>query len=290
MEHTERNSKIVITVMAALLIASLAGNLYYWDNNRDLAKEKAIVELQANSLLLGQSRDIAKLNKQIERTKRENESLTGRLTELNQSLNRKYTELGQMDASYNTQLQMLRDSMATQQYHWKKQTNSLTDEKMSYASQNKGLSHQVASLHDKIDGMVPSNALTVDGFRVEAEKRNNKETAKAKKVHTLTISFQVPPQFKLSGTQEVYLSLTDLQGIALITPIRTVNVYTPKEEKLIPIHAVKKVDFSRNRQGIAFTLEATDDIKPGLYRASVYTKENYMGAVEFQFRDSFWFF
>ncbi len=76
----------------------------------------------------------------------------------------------------------------------------------------------------------------------------------------------------------------------MIASLRTVNIATPESEKLIAVHAVKKVDFSKNPQRVVFAREETANIKPGLYRASVYTKDNYMGSTEFYFRDSFMFF
>jgi hypothetical protein len=138
--------------------------------------------------------------------------------------------------------------------------------------------------------MVPRSAVTADAFRVEARKRNEQATAKAKKVHTLTVSFHVPPVLRTDGEQEVYLSLTNLQDNVQFTPLRTAVLPGSGAGQTLPVHAVERVRFDQDLQRISFTLQPTDDLKPGTYRASVFTGDTYLGAVEFPFRDSFWFF
>ena len=50
MGQAKRNLKILTGILSALLLLTLAGNLYYRDKSRDIAREKARVEQQANSL------------------------------------------------------------------------------------------------------------------------------------------------------------------------------------------------------------------------------------------------
>lgn len=293
MGQTTRNLKIMTGVVAGFLLLTLAGTFYYWDRSRDIAREKVRVEQQANALLLGQSRDIDNLNKKISAAGKEKTSLTTEVDQLNESLDERNSRLAALNANYRSAASALtryKDSMQLEHSAWEDQTKKWTEENLSFVNRNTALDNELTLLRDQIQKMVPASVLTVDGFRVKAVKHNNKETAKAKKVHTLMISFQVPAYFTLSGSQEVYLSLTDLGGNSLLTPLRTVTVVTPDGEKLIPVHAVKTVDFNQKPQQTGFNLETEDEIKPGLYRASVYTQEGYLGAVEFGFRDSFWFF
>ncbi|MBC7571172.1 MAG: hypothetical protein H7319_15755, partial [Spirosoma sp.] len=56
------------------------------------------------------------------------------------------------------------------------------------------------------------------------------------------------------------------------------------------VHASQAVNFGQNPQRISFTITPATNVKPGVYRASVYTKDRYLGATEFGLRDSFWFF
>lgn len=293
MEQPNNNFKVLSGILAAVLVISIAAGIYYWDRSRDLAEEKERVEIQANSLLSGQSQDLDKLNKKIAAINQEKSSLTTQLDQLNQSLDQNNTRFANLNTTYRsatTALNRFKDSLETQRLAWTDQAKILADTNASYVSRNTALDQELTSLRDQMQRMVPASVITVDGFRVKAVKQNNKETAKAKKVHTLMISFQVPPHLNLTGSKEVYLGLTDLQGNALLTPLRTVTVSTPDAEKRMDVHAMQQIDFTQKPQRVGFTLETDDEIKPGLYRASVYTKDRYLGAVEFQFRDSFWFF
>ena len=100
----------------------------------------------------------------------------------------------------------------------------------------------------------------------------------------------VPPERGLRGRQDVYLSLTDGQNRPVLPPVRTVTVTLPSVNEVVPIHAVQVVEFGPQTQRIAFQFQPETTLPPGLYRAAVYTKDAYLGAVDFRFRDSFWFF
>lgn len=290
MENTNKKLKIVTGVMATLLLLSVAGGMYYRDKSRDLAEEKDRIEQKANLLLLGQSRDINNLNNRFETVQKENQSLTGKVKELNNLLNEKYAQLWELRSDNAAKIALLRDTIRTQLSQMQGERGMLTDKNLSLTSQNSTLGNQIAALNEKMQTMVPRSALTADAFRAEAIKRNEKVTAKAKKVHTLTVSCNVPPALGLEGTKEVYLSITDLQGNILMTPLRTATITAPDIHKTIPVHAVKSIDFGKSQQRVAFTIESTEDIAPGIYQASVFTTDDYLGTVEFEFRDSFWFF
>jgi hypothetical protein len=132
--------------------------------------------------------------------------------------------------------------------------------------------------------------LTGDGFRVEAVKSNQKETAKAKKVDALTISLTVPAELALTGQQTVYLSLTNEERTTAMPPLRSETINLSTTNEVVPVHAMQTVSFGQTEQRIVFRIEPQAALKPGLYRASVYTRTAYLGSVEFRFRDSFWFF
>lgn len=283
MPYTQRNFTIVTAVMATLLMLSITGGIYYWDKSRDLAQVKNRVEQPDNSLLLGQSRDIINLTNRYEQVKKENQSLTRQVKELNNLLNEKYAQLWELQSNSAANMLQLRDSVRAQLSQMQGESGQMTN-------QNSNLGSEITSLNEKMQTMVPRSALTADAFRIEAIKRNNKVTAKAKKVHTLTISFTVPPKLGLEGKQELYLSLTDLQGNLLMRPLRTATITGSELNKTIPVHAVKSIDFGKSIQRVAFSIESTEDIQAGIYQASVFTKDDYLGTVEFEFRDSLWFF
>jgi len=288
----ERNVKIATGVLTALLVLSTFGIIYYWDKSGDLALERNRAGQRADSLAAAKVRleaGIRELESELESVKEDTDSLTERVTDINGLLSRREAALRRVQA-VNARLAAYRDTAGTQLSGLQNDRDRLTGENQSLADQSNALREEVADLNEKLRGMVPRSAVTADAFRVEARKRNEQATAKAKKVHTLTVSFHVPAVLRTDGEQEVYLSLTNLEDNVPFTPLRTALLPGSSAGQTIPVHAVERVRFDQGLQRISFTLQPTDDLKPGTYRASVFTGETYLGAVEFPFRDSFWFF
>jgi hypothetical protein len=288
----ERNVKIATVALTALLVLSAIGIFYYWDKSGHLALEKNRAEQRADSLRSEKVRleaGLRELENELTVLKEDADSLTQSVKHANGLLGRRETALRQIQA-LNARLEAYRDTAGTQMATLQNDNNRLAGENESLLSQGNTLRDELTGLNEKLLGMVPRSAVTADAFRVEALKRNDKATAKAKKVHTLTVSFHLPAELRTGGEQAVYLSLTNLQDNVLFTPLRTAVVNVSGDRRTIPVHAVERVRLDKDQQRISFTLRPTDDLKPGTYWASVFTDDTYLGAVEFPFRDSFWFF
>jgi prefoldin subunit 5 len=289
MEVTKTKLNILTGVIATVLVVSIAGNIYYWNKSRDLASEKDRVEQKANALLRGQSRDLYELRKQLGKVNEEKESLVLKAKELNSlitQVNNDIWELRTSKATTKEDLELIHSRSESSIWDLNKRAEALSDINRSLGSQNNLLSQRVDALNDSLQAV--TNTLTVDGFRMIALKSNNKETAKAKKVDVLTVSFKVPSGLGIRGREEVYLNLSDAQGRAIKPQLRTISLLSSTEE--IPVHAAKSIDFTQQTESVTLTVYDTENIKPGMYRASIYTKDKYLGSVEVQFRDSFWFF
>lgn len=305
MEITERKPTTLVWVLAILIGLGLAGG-FYWNHNRRLTVRIDQEEQRADSLLsvkLQLEGDIRELNSQLVTATDDKAYLNDRNSNLHSQLNRRnqaVSKLRQQNAGQtrsiqdvNRQLNQLviaRDSLNNQmvamhdKINWQNQANEqLRREQNAFRQKQRVLESQVLT-------MVPASIITGDAFRVEVSKSNKKVTAKAKKVNTMTISLDLPAMLKLEGIQEVYLSLTDGQQKPMMPSLHTATVTLPDANEVIPVHATQTVNFARNPQRILFTLNPEITTKPGTYRASIFTKEAYLGSVEFRLRDSFWFF
>ncbi|SOD94836.1 coiled-coil domain-containing protein [Spirosoma fluviale] len=301
----QRNNLLtgVLAMLTALLVAF---GFYYWQSTQTLRKENDLNEQRADSLFSAKLRlegDLRSLESQLETAADENEWLNERLTAVHEqvaSRNQQLNGLRQRTASTGntirqlhqnvSTLTVLRDSLENQMEAIRDKLNWLTNSNNLLLSQNKELQQQVNTLNSSLLTKVSESAVTGDAFLVVATKTNRKETAKAKKVHTLTISLDIPAELRLEGSQDVYLSLTDNQQNAVPEPLRDMTVSLADVNEVIPVHAVQKVNFSLKPQRILFSLSPAGTLKPGSYRAAVFTKNAYLGAVTFQFRDSFLFF
>ncbi|MDO1450683.1 hypothetical protein Q0590_30700 [Rhodocytophaga aerolata] len=277
--------------MGALLLFSIAGNIYYWTKSQDLASEKDRIAQKSDVLLLGQSRDIKQLKKQLNNTQRENRSYTNQVNELTNSISAVNTDIWELrtkGANNRGSLDSLRNEGQAKLSDLNNKADQLMENNSTLTRKNNQLNQQADVLNDSLQRV--ANALTADGFRIVALKSNYKETAKAKKVAVLTVSFTVPAEFGLRGRKEVYLSLTNSQGTAVNPVLRTFTLSNAEDKRVIPVHAVKSVNFYERKESVEFTFDDTKAIRPGMYIASAYTKDKYLGSVEVQFRDSFWFF
>jgi len=295
-----------MTALIIGLVLFLAGGIYFWNKSRTLAARSDQTEQRADSLLAVKLRlenDMKVLNEQLGTAKEDNTELNRRIELADAELNRTNTSLRELRRgnagrsrtieNLNREVEQLtavRDSLTTQavalqdKVNWQNQSNELL------INQQKELQDKVTTLDARIVMMVPRSSLTGDGFRVEAVKPNDKVTAKAKKTDALAISLNIPAEMRLEGLQEVYLSLTNEQQQAAIPPLRTETVALSDKNEVIPVHAVQNINFAKTPMRISFRLDPDADMKPGTYRASVYTSDRYLGSVEFQLRDSFWFF
>ncbi|WP_420149857.1 hypothetical protein [Spirosoma sp.] len=305
METTERNSTNLAWVLAMLIGIGVSGGLY-WSNNRTLTHQYEQAEQRADSLLSvkfqleGDNRD---LKRQLETAGDEKEYLGNHINDLHEQVSQRDRSLINLRRSITgqtrtirtlnqtlSQLNITRDSLENQmvamhdKINWQTQANALL------TTQNRELEQQQKGLDTRILTMVPRSAITGDAFRVEISKANKKVTVKAKKAATLTVSLKVPAILKLEGMQEVYLSLTDEQQKPMMPPPHNATITLPDVDEVIPVHATQAVNFARNPQRISFTLTPEANVKPGMYRAAIFTKDAYLGSVEFRLRDSFWFF
>ena len=305
METTERTPTTLAWILATLIGLGIAGGLY-WTNNRKLTTRFDQAEQRADSLLsvkLQLEGDIRDLNSQLETATDEKTYLNKRLEDVHNQLNQRnqiVTNLRQHKAGqirtiqelnqHLNRLAIIRDSLENQMVamHDKIKWQSQTNEQLR--KQQHGIQQRLITLDAQVLTMVPRSAITGDAFLVEVSKTNKKVTAKAKKVNTLTISLNIPPVLKLEGMQEIYLSLTDEQQQTMMPALRSATVTLPDVNEVIPVHATQAVNFARAPQRIFFNLSLETSIKPGIYRAAVFTKDAYLGSVEFRLRDSFWFF
>ncbi|MVM41605.1 hypothetical protein GO730_34605 [Spirosoma sp. HMF3257] len=305
METTQRTSTPLTGILAMLVILGLVGGLY-WNQTRRMIDRFNQEERRADSLLsvkLQLEGDVRSLTSQLETATGENEFLDKRISDLHGQLYQRDAMEKQLRQQNRLRIgtiqgltrnldsiTTIRDSLENQlaamidKIHW------MNDENQLLLNQTKGLQQKINELNTTLQTKVPRSAITGDDFMVESTKANHKETAKAKKVHTLTISLNVPPELQLENIQDVFVSLTDPQHNPIMTPLRTTTVVLSDINEVVPIHAVQRVIFTGKPKRISISVTPDKTLKAGVYRASVYTKDTYLGSVEFQLRDSFWFF
>lgn len=303
METSARTLTGLLTGLAVLL---LAGGIYYWNKSQQLTTVNNGNERRADSLLSAKLRlegDMRLLTNNLNTSKADDADLRTSMAETSRLLARAETNLRELRQGNvgrtrtisnlnqdTTRLGIVRDSLTAQMVAMRNKINWQTDSTEQLTARNTELQQDLKTRDAQLLTMVPRSAITADAFRVETTKRNDKETAKAKKVNALTISFSIPAELRSAGVQDVYLSLTDDRQNEVMTPLRTATISLLDVNQVIPVHAVQAVNFGLNPQRVSFRVAPSVEVKPGTYKASIFTKDTYLGSVEFRFRDSFWIF
>ncbi|MFN8354619.1 MAG: hypothetical protein U0Y10_09245 [Spirosomataceae bacterium] len=308
MEWTQQNSKSIAGVLTFLLVFSLFGGIYYWDKSGDLTLAQNKSELKADSLLsvkLNLEREIVQLgdqlNAQLTEAKDQNRVLSSQMASIKHTLRSKDAMLNryhqisetlqsstnQLDAQI-ADLQKVRTNLQAELTQIK-----LTNEKIS--SENYQLKAQLTAQTKVIEIAKSELAatkllITADNFRVDVLKPNTKVTAKAKKANELVVSFNLPMALKSYTKQEVFMSITDLNGNPMKGELGSQVIKTKEMSFQIPVYATTTVNFDQAPQKVKMTFKPTQKVAPGEYRISIYTLTAYLGSTEVSLRNSFLFF
>lgn len=305
METTSRTSTPLTAILAMLITLGVVGGLYL-DKTRTLINRFDQEERRADSLLsvkLQLEGDVRSLTSQLETATSENESLGKRISALHGQLYQRDAVERQLRQQNRLRtgtihglhrnldsMTTIRDSLENQLAAMNDKIGWLTDSNGLLLNETKVLQQKINELNTTLQTKVTRSAITGDYFMVESTKGNHKETAKAKKVNTVTISLNVPPELQVDSIQEVFVSLTDPQHNPVMPPLRTETIVLETVNEVVPVHAIQRVIFTGKPTRISISLTPDKTLKPGIYRASVYTKNAYLGSVDFRLRDSFWFF
>ena len=303
MDYKQTNTAAIwLSVLAALLLGS---SIYYWNKSGDLLKEKNKTELKADSLLSVKyelERNIKQisndLNAQLAEATTQNEQLETRVESVQNKLQGKDNLLSKIRHQNATSVSQLNTQIAQLEGVRTSLQAELTQAKGQHQqslADNTNLKNTTTALEGKIKSLGTELAamkalVTVDNFRVDVRKPNEKLTAKAKKTRKLQISFTLPALWKTDGDQTVYLSITDLKNNPVDGAMRTETIQVGGSALQIPVHAVKTVDFSNNPQQVTIDYEPASKVESGVYKVKAYTKDSYLGSTEFGLRNSFWFF
>ncbi|GAB4015384.1 hypothetical protein GCM10028808_40530 [Spirosoma migulaei] len=303
MDYKQTNTAAIwLSVLAALLLGS---SIYYWNKSGNLIKEKNKSELKADSLLsvkFDLERNVKQisndLNAQLSEANTQNEQLEARVESVQNKLQVKdnllskirrqnATSVSQLHAQL-TQLEGVRNELQAELTQVKNQNQQSLADNTSLKNTTTTLERKIHTLDTELAAM--KALVTVDNFRVDVIKPNDKLTAKAKKIKKLQISFTLPSVLKSEGNETIYLSITDLKNNPVDGALRTETIHVGESALQVPVHAVKAVDLSNNPQQVTIDYEPASKVEPGFYQVKIYTKDSYLGSTEFGLRDSFWFF
>lgn len=124
--------------------------------------------------------------------------------------------------------------------------------------------------------------LLATDFRTEAEMKNGKLTAKAKRVRKIVVSFDLNKvNDSFIGQQELFLVIKDGHRKLLAKDAETVKVMMNGLMKEIRVVKKRTVDIEKS-QRIHFGFEVSDRLTEGFFKVEVYSKNGLLGETSFR--------
>lgn len=298
-----RNWAILSTV---LLILSSAAAVWMWQKNNSLsdeflAQDQTIAALEAERGRLNASID--SLSNAYDYIRAENDSLQGAVAKSEHLIREKAAEIDRIRRKSTRNLKELREQVTEMQKaktemetvlsllraenaQLKAENARLAGENEQLRGEKDQLSSQVGDLAEKLAEQIrktQSARFKASSFRVEVERKGDKQTTRAKRVREIMVSFDladVPETYQ--GPQKLYLVISDDKGVP-ITSANPIKVTIDAPSGAIPIIAQQSKNIQMTQtQRLQFTHKLDDRLKKGHYLASIYCANGLLGVAGFR--------
>lgn len=312
MSYGYRENRKLLTIATALGIVLVSTfTWFYLDKSKDWNLSKNHLTLTIDSLSVVRNElknDVFTLSKQLTVEKTTVDGLEAKLDNKNSLINRKdliiknaHKKMQILEESQKNNVDLLNNQILELQGMKRQLSNQISqlgDENTRLVGTNKVLMDKNNEL-EKVILTLKSNVVdikylaTADNFRVDVIKANDKVTAKAKKANVLKVSLRIPEFLKsiVAKNNTLFLNITNEKNEPIAGSTKQVSVKDEYgQEMKVAVYDTKTIDFQKNPQKISFEYTLKEKLKSGTYYAKVYTSDNYLGTVEFNVRDSFWFF
>lgn len=225
---TEQKNQTRAGIATFLLLLALGWGAYKTKVNLGLESQNKKLAFRADSLLAAKGlleKEIIGISNALKEVTLKGETLTASLADANKTLAEKDRLLGKYRKEAGNvqnlerqvkELQQLKESLDSQLDRLRRENIKLAAENGKLKEQVEQLTAENNDLSTKVSSKEESSAymplLTAESFRVEVLRKNEKLTVKSRRVRQVDISFDLPRELELKGTQTVYMSLRDTKS------------------------------------------------------------------------------
>lgn len=306
MSEQNQNSGIYGIVVSVLLLLAAGLGYFFWDRSQDLMKqsEKIAAEKKAlESEKMAVEHSLDSLSNAYSNVRTENETLKGAINSSAALVRQKETAIQQIRSTSAKDLDALRQqveelkrakieyetiisTLQAENAQLKGDNQRLTGENQQLKGEKEQLSGQVQDLGKQLEEQIrktQSAAFKATSFRVEAERRNDKLTAKAKRVREINVSFDladVPQPYH--GPQKLYMVITDDKGVPIpaLNPTKA-TIQAPSGPIEIMAQQTKAIVLETTQRH-TFTYKFDEKLKAGSYVVAIYCDKGLLGASSFK--------
>jgi chromosome segregation ATPase len=306
MEEKKTSSLPIILGIILTLVALAA--VYFGIKHNQEVREAAIRQAEIDSLVAVRTNletELNGLNLRYSAIAMENDSLKGSLESAREAIAKKDEQLRWAQRKAANDVKAIKEEIAmletsktemqatinrlNQENETLKMSNAELTEKLNVSEQeNTALKGQVGDLEranlllEQRTSQLANSAYKASAMQVNIARRNDKATIKAGRARKFTVSFdlvEVPEEFQ--GEQNLYLTITDANGIAVSEGGQKIKVGSASQALVIEALESKKVNVGPS-QRIEFTHELSDKVKKGFYIFSVYADKGLVGSTMYQ--------
>lgn len=304
--YNNQNSRAYGIVIALLLLLSAAMGYFFWQKSRNYVQANALAEAEKVQLAASKTsieKMLDSLANSYADVRTENETLRGKVTTTAALILQKDAVILQIRNNVTTDLQQLRNqvdtlsktkieyetiitALRTENESLKEENRRLTGEVTQLKGTATALSGQLDALAKKLEEQIRkthSATFKASSFRVTPSRRNDRLTARAKRVRTIEVSFDladVPANFQ--GNQKIYMVITDEKGNPILseTPVK-ITVHPPTGPINITAQEVRSVALV-GMQRLLFHHKFDDRLRSGAYVVAIYCDQGLLGASSFR--------
>ncbi len=290
-EQKSSGKNIIIGVLALLLLASIAGNVFQFFNIKEIVQEKEVTKLVVDSLTIREQRLEMEYNNsiaQLEQFKGENEEMDSLLQEAYAKIEDQKKKISRL-INENQDYQILQQRFA----ELKETTAFYLQEIARLQEENRVLKGQVTELSVKVDQTETENKdlkgkvdvaskLKVGGMTIKGLSVTNggkeKETDKAKKTERLSISYTIDDNpLAQTGQHTIYFRILNPDGFVLADAGQSVKKFKSEKGDDIPYSRSVTVNFDGSKLSKVITWDQ-DAFNAGTYKIEVYIDGYFAGS------------
>lgn len=304
--YNNQNSRAYGIVIALLLLLSAGMGYFFWQKSRNYVQENAKAEAEKVQLAATKAsiaNTLDSLANSYADVRTENETLRGKVTTTAALILQKDAVILQIRNTLTNDLQQLRnqvDTLSKTKIEYETIITALRSENESLKDENRRLTGEVSqlkgnniALNVQLDALAKkleeqihktqSATFKASAFRVTPSRRNDRLTARARRVRAIDVSFDladVPVSFQ--GNQKVYMVITDEKGIPIPSdvPVKiTVHPATgPVDITAQQVRMVALKDMNR----LTFNHKFDNRLRSGAYVVAIYCDQGLLGASSFR--------